>query len=102
MTTKNLNRTKIDIILGEYRADRAANAPHPIRYLLYDNKFREDIFYEIPHEVEPEALKRALNQYIRERSDKIEYQHEVFKAWPRNSPSHRPSSGNDLDGSKHE
>lgn len=85
MTSKNLNRTNIDIILTEYQKDHAACVPFPIRYLLFDRKFGRDIFYEIPQDIEPDLLKSALNQYVRERGTTIEYSHDVFQAWPRRS-----------------
>ncbi|KAJ5888277.1 hypothetical protein N7495_008318 [Penicillium taxi] len=72
MTSKNLNRTRTDKILAEFKIDRAANSPYPIRYLLFDRKFNQDMFYEIPQDVEPETLKAALNQYTRERKKTID------------------------------
>ncbi|PYH94498.1 hypothetical protein BO71DRAFT_353280 [Aspergillus ellipticus CBS 707.79] len=66
MTSKNLSRTQTDIILAELRADRAAKAPFPIRYLPFDEKFRKDIFYRIPRDVNPDILRRALNLYVKE------------------------------------
>lgn len=87
MTTKNLNRTNRDIILSEYISDLATNASHPVRYLIFDKKFTQDIFYEIHQPVDPEVLKRALNQYIKERGNTIHYQNDVLKVWPRKSDS---------------
>ncbi|RAL14898.1 uncharacterized protein BO97DRAFT_403938 [Aspergillus homomorphus CBS 101889] len=98
MTSKNLNRTNIDIVLAEFKKDRAASVPFPIRYLLFDRKFRQDIFYEIPRDVEPDTLKRALNQYVRERGTTIEYSHDVFQAWPRCSSGEDEAPRSDSGG----
>ncbi|KAJ5888276.1 hypothetical protein N7495_008317 [Penicillium taxi] len=88
MTSKNLNQTSSEIILAQFRTDRAAHSPYPIRYLLSDSEFWQDIFYEIPHAV------AALDQYTRQRKHTIEYSHPVFKAWPRRSSQSRPGPGN--------
>ncbi|RAH77619.1 hypothetical protein BO86DRAFT_392415 [Aspergillus japonicus CBS 114.51] len=97
MTSRNLNRTNIDIILSEFKKDRAAGAPFPIRYLLFDRKFGRDIFYEIRRDIEPDLLKSALNQYVRERGTTIKYSHDAFQAWPRHS-SQEEDEPNQSDG----
>lgn len=82
MTSRNLNRTNMDILLEQYISDLAADSPHPIRYLLHDHKFHKDLWWEIPQKVDPQVLRRELVKYLACRRDWMEYECEVFKVYP--------------------
>ncbi|KAF2673337.1 hypothetical protein BT63DRAFT_153695 [Microthyrium microscopicum] len=87
MTSKNLNRSKIQILIREYTEDLAAGLLHPISYLLYDRKFNTDLIYVIPNKIGTETLRLALITYIRERTEQPSWSNENLQVRPRKRPS---------------
>ena len=87
MTTRNLNKTRTKILLEAYTSDLSSGSEHPIRYLLFDRKFTQDLFYEIAQQVDIDTLKTAIVTYIRERGSEPSYQNDVLKVYPRSGPS---------------
>jgi hypothetical protein len=82
-TSRNLNRTRTQILLDQYRADLESGSPHPIRYLLFDRKFNKDIFYEITSPVDIDTLKNSLIKYTRERKEEPAWNDDVIKTYSR-------------------
>lgn len=83
MTTKNLNKGLVSILTEQYESDYTENLPYPIRYILHDNRFGQDIVWEIRQKIEPETFKQVLRNYFIARRDQIEYETDIFKASPR-------------------
>ncbi|KAM0281884.1 hypothetical protein ACHAQK_002615 [Fusarium lateritium] len=60
MTSRNLNKTWRDIVFEQYEADYAADVVFPIRYLIYGDQWKTDIFIEIPAKIDVPIFRQAL------------------------------------------
>ena len=60
MTTRNLNKTWRDVVFQQYEADHAADVPFPIRYLIWADQWKRDIFIEISNKIEVPVFRQAL------------------------------------------
>lgn len=60
MTTRNLNKTWRDVVFEQYEADHASDVPFPIRYLIWADQWKKDIFIEIPNKIGVFDFRQAL------------------------------------------
>lgn len=85
MTTRNLNKTWLDVITAQYKQDFSDSVEFPIRYLLHNPLHKADLYYEIPYSVEPAVFKKSLidfHIYTRAHGYQ-EFQDENIKVWKR-------------------
>jgi hypothetical protein len=106
MTTRNLNQTWRDVVFNQYAADHAADAPFPVRYMIYAPQWSSDIVIEIPTKIDVALLRRAVLDFCaakRLEPDPV-YEDDRIRVRPRVSPRLPPEEvirqGNDgQDGS---
>jgi hypothetical protein len=63
MTNRNLNGNWIDTPSRQYIYDLKEDAPHPIKYLLWNPQKKKDLYYLITHKIEEPHLRRSLVKY---------------------------------------
>lgn len=85
MTTRNLNKTWVDVILSQYKQDFSDGVPFPVRYLLHHPRHQADLFYEIPKPIDPKTFQKSIidfNIYTRQR-ESVDFEDENLKVWKR-------------------
>ena len=63
MTSRNLNGNWIDTLSRQYIYDLKEDAPHPIKYLLWNPQKKKDLYYLITEKIEEPHLRRSLVKY---------------------------------------
>jgi hypothetical protein len=63
MTSRNLNGNWIDTLRRQYIYDLKDNAPHPVKYLLWNPQKSKDLYYLISKPIEEPQLRRSLVKY---------------------------------------
>lgn len=112
MTSRNLNTTWRDIIFKQYRQDHTDDVPFPIRYLLHNPTWKQDLWYEIPRKIDPDSFRRsiiAFHRTTRGTSSPI-YSDENLSVRPRKpsttsqgqDPALEPETGLDLEKEEEE
>ncbi|KAK5655694.1 hypothetical protein OQA88_5627 [Cercophora sp. LCS_1] len=69
MTSRNLNQTWRDVVFSQYEADHAADVPFPIRYLIFADQWKRDIFIEVPTKIHPPVYRRAVLDFVKTHRD---------------------------------
>ncbi|KAG7416466.1 hypothetical protein Forpe1208_v005573 [Fusarium oxysporum f. sp. rapae] len=89
MTSRNLNKTWRDIVFEQYEADYAADVHFPIRYLIYGDQWKRDIFIEIPTKINVPVFRQALLHAASSRrlEDDPAYEDDLIKVRARVPPS---------------
>ncbi|KAF4987815.1 hypothetical protein FGRMN_10131 [Fusarium graminum] len=108
MTSRNLNKTWRDVIFEQYEKDYAANVPFPVRYLIWANNWKRDIFIEIPNKIDTHVFRQAVIHSVRTRirEDDPAYEDDLIKirarvppTLPQRSDDHPPQDDTGATGS---
>ena len=81
MTSRNLNGNWIDTLSRQYIYDLKEDAPHPIKYHLWNPQKNKDLYYLIPTKISEPQLRRSLVKYHQatKNTSNIEWENEHVK-----------------------
>jgi hypothetical protein len=96
MTSRNLNTTWRDILFKQYKEDYDADVPFPVRYLLHNDQWKKDLWYEIPREIDPDTFRKSILAFHRATrgTESPEYEGESIIVRPRVPPATTQTSEN--------
>jgi len=76
MTSRNLNTTWRDRLFRAYKEDYEADAPFPIRYLIQNERFKQDLWYEVATKIHPDDVRRSFFASHKATKDKEDPEYE--------------------------